>query len=272
MRSKLAVLKNLIWAFGIVVCLAALLVGFGFAAFTKYDGSGVIEKPARGGGSIPTPTPAVLAGTGELKSLPETADGGQSYIDSLTFLCDSALIGIRDYGLLTGGMVTTQVWGSAAGNIPADSIADCVIRYPGDGSNISAANAAMIAKPPILVISLGMDSLTDVTEEDFTAAYTALLEAIHLSSPDTVIICCSLTGVTGNYSGNDKLTSSMVKNTNEWLRQVCADTGVYYADIASAVADSSGVLFSEYASSNGKALNSVGLNAVLDYLKTHTVP
>ena len=51
-------------------------------------------------------------------SLPESSDAGQGYIDGLTFLCDSPAIGLRDYALLSGGTATTQVWGSAAGNIP----------------------------------------------------------------------------------------------------------------------------------------------------------
>lgn len=265
MHGKLSALKNIIWAFSIVVCLAALFVGFVIAAVSPYDGSGQIPAPGTA-----TPVPGLdvvqpLAGNGALNSLGETADGGESYLDSLTFLCDSAMIGLRDYGLLGA----QQVWGSSAGNLPASSIAQCVIRYPGDQSEMGAAGAAAIARPSVLVISLGTDSLAEMTEESFTAAYTSLLNAIHFASPGTKLVCCSLTAGTADYSGHDGLTPALVSDANGWIRQICTDTGVLYADVASAVCDSSNVLMAEYASSNGKTLNSTGLNKVLEYLKTH---
>lgn len=270
MFGKLNALKNILWAVGIIVCLGAVAVGLIFAAAVKYDGSGQIESFSAPSESA-EPSAALPAGDGTLQSLPETEDKGQAYIDSLTFLCDSALIGLRDYGLLSGGTVTTQVWGSSAGNIPAADIAECIIQYPADGSQVSAANAAMVAKPDILVISLGTDSLAATTQEDFIANYSALVSAIRAASPSTRIICCSLTSVSSGYTGVDGLSSTLVAQANEWVRQVCTDLGVYYADAASAVSDSSGVLFSEYASANNKTLNSDGINAILLYLRTHAL-
>ncbi len=270
MFGKLAALKDIIWAIGIVVCLIALAVGFIFAAAVKYDGSGQLPDP----GAVLQDVPAggeAGGETGVLRALPETADGGQAYIDSLTFLCDSALIGLRDYGLLSGGAANTQVWGSSAGNIPAADIGQCIIKYPGDGSEISAVTAAAAVQPSILVISLGSDSLASTTREDFITNYTTLVTGIQAASPGTRIICCSVTGISATYAGSDGLTVDLISQANEWITQVCADTGVYYADVASAVSDSSGVLFQEVAASNGKTLNSAGLSAVLSYLSTHTV-
>lgn len=268
MQGKLAVIKNIIWAIGIAVCLLALVVGLIAASAVRYDGSGQIQRPTDA--SPTAPAVNVPTNSGTLMSLGDTADGGQGYIDALTFLCDSALIGLRDYGILSGGIATTQVWGSSAGNIPASSIADCTIKYPGDGSNMSASGAAMASQPSTLVISLGTDSLADTTQEDFITNYASLINAIRAASPGTKIICCSVTSVTSGYSGIDGLSVSLISSANEWIRQVCTENGVYYADVASAVCDTSGTLFSEYASSNGKTLNSAGLNEILLYLRTHT--
>ncbi len=270
MFGKLNTLKNILWAIGIVICLGAVAVGLIFASAVKYDGSGQIESFSAPAESA-APSAVLPTGDGTLMALPETEDKGQAYIDSLTFLCDSALIGLRDYGLLSGGTLTTQVWGSSAGNIPAADIAECTIQYPADGSQVSAANAAMVARPDILVISLGTDSLAATTQEDFIANYTALLNAIRAASPSTRIICCSLTSVATGYTGVDGLTAALVGQANEWIRQVCTDLGVYYADAASAVSDSSGSLFSEYVSANSKTLNSDGINEILLYLRTHAL-
>jgi len=272
MKGKLVIIKNILWAFGIVLCLAALLVGLGFGLFTKYQGSSIrdmvtlgekADKPQKGEFDNVLPE-------GTLYTLGETADGGQAYIDSLTFLCDSALVGLRDYGLLSGGIGTTQVWGSSAGNIPVADIAECTIKYPNDGSQISAANAAMIAKPEILIISLGADSLAGTTREDFIYNYTLLVLGIRASSPQTTIVCCSLGSVISGYSGVDNLSSAEIGDANEWIKQVCIDTGAYFLDVAE-VLNEGGYLLHKYASQNGKSLNTRGLETVLEYIRTHAV-
>lgn len=289
--SKMSTLKNIIWAVCILLCLLALLVGFIFAAFTRYSGEqqkiqlslGASASQSQSASTANTSgadavtgdagslsEPAVY-GDGTLRTLSETQDAGQAYVDTLTFLCDSILVGLRDYGLLTGGTTTSQVWGSSAGNIPAMSISSPIIRYPGDGSEISASNAAMLTNPSILVISLGMDGLAETNQDTFIADYTALISSIRQVSPSTVFICCSLSSVTADYSGADGLTASMVVEANSWIEQVCMSTGAYYADFSSMLRNSDGFLLSEYASANGKALNSAGINRVLEYLRMHAV-
>ena len=284
MQSKLSVLKNIAWAAAIALCLLAVLIAFIIAAFTRYGGEqqdGVLslggsaaqaEKDSGGADATSGGSAAqALPGSGTLNTLAESADGGQSYIDSLTFLCDSALIGLRDYGLLTAGTATSQVWGSAAGDIPAGELGSCLIKYPADGSEISPANAAMVAKPSILVISLGMDGLAETDQESFTAAYTKLVTDILAASPETRVICCSLSSVSAGYTGVEGITKDMVIAADEWIKQVCINTGAYFADAGSAVTEASGLLLTEYASANGKALNSSGLNKILEYLRSHAL-
>ena len=282
MQGKLPIIKNMIWAVAIILALAALLVGLIIAAASRYSGEqqdGILYLGGEASAKQDSTSQAdqisdtipPLAGDGSLITLPETSDGGQSYLDDLTFLCDSALIGLRDYGLLSGGTVTSQVWGSSAGNIPASSIAQCTIVYPGDGSQISAASAAMIAKPRVLVIALGCDSLSETDQESFIANYTALLNSIHQASPETTLICCSPCFVTASYSGSDGLTRDTALQAEQWIQQVCMATGVYYADLRSVLCDNSGTLLNDYASSNGKTLNSSGISKVLEYLRSHTV-
>ena len=281
MNGKLSNIKNIAWAIAIVFCLVLLLVALGFGAFTRNRGE--LQRPtvlignaaaARDQAAAEAKAAeeaAEQAGGGTVYVLGESGDAGQAYVDSLTFLCDSALIGLRDYGLLTGGTATTQVWGSTPGNIPATHLADFKIRYPGDGSEISPVDAAMIAKPAQLVISLGTDSLAEADREHFIADYETLIRGIQSASPDTAIIVCTITSVTISYSGSDGLEFTLVNEANEWLTQICADTGVFFADAASAVSDSNGSLLTEYASANGKTLNSAGLNQILTYLRNHAI-
>ena len=275
MKRNLSAIKNMGWAAAILLCLLMLFIALVIAAFTRY--SGPIERGGVLLGAEATEAPAeseelqLQTSTGELMQLGETEDAGQGYIDGLTFLCDSSMIGIRDYGLLSGGQGTVQVWGSSAGNIPASELAECTIRYPGDGSEISAVSAAMIAKPSRLIMVLGSDGVTNIDEDSFVQGYSDLIRGIREVSPYTVIVCCSVSSVTAGYTGADGLNPTTIKTVNDWIRRVCTETGCYFADTASSVDDKANWLMTDFASANGKALNSAGINQVLMYLRTHAV-
>ena len=278
MQGKLNAIKNLAWALAIGLVLLALLLGLLFAAFTRYDGP--LERPQVQLGELaseseaPTVTvspEAVQTEVGRLITLEETRDAGQGYIDSLTFLCDSAVIGLRDYGMLSDGLSTTQVWGTASGSLPVSELGDFLIRYPGDGSLISPGDAAMITKPAILVIAVGQDGLMEVDQNTFIANYESLVRSIRQNSPGTLIVCCSITSVGPDYGGPDHLTNDQISWGNDWVQQVCKDTGAYYCDVADSMRDSTNVLDEDYTSSNNKTLNSAGVNAWLAYLRTHAV-
>ena len=270
-------LKDIIWAIGIVVCIAVLFVGLIIISVPKYhgdkadilylDAEEIESAPAQVSSSAEqdiASSGSAGAEIGKLTVLPESKDAGQEYLYSLTFLTDSTMIGLREYGLVTG------VWGTDSGSMPFNSLSTAAIKYPGDGSEVSIADAAMIAKPAILVICVGSDGLSSVIKDSFILDYEALIDSILAASPNTKIILCSLCSVTNSYTGPDGLNAALMLEANEWIKQVCSDKGAYYANVCPELCNS-GYLSSAYASSNGKTLSSAGLNIVLDYLKTHAL-
>ena len=275
MKRNLSSIKNLGWAMAILLCLLVLFVALIVAAVlpgpAELERGGVqlneldsrpAEQPSQ------TEEPETL---GELRTVPESTDAGQGYIDGLTFLVDSSAIGLRDYALLTGGTATTQVWGSTAGNIPSGNLADFRIRYQAEGTEISPIEAAAKAQPARLVIILGTDGLDNVDESSFVEGYVSLIKGIQQASPNTVILVCSVSSVATSYSGVDGVNANTIKTVNGWIRTVCMRTGVYFCDTASAVNDRAGWLDVDYAAANGKSLNTAGLQRILEYLRTHAV-
>ncbi len=279
MSSKWTTFKNLGWAIGIVVCLAALLVGLVIASVNRYNGDSFSASTVISAETVDksdnvtqlTQGDGTANVSGSLNTLPETPDAGQEYLDRLTFLCDSSFIGVRDYGLLSGGTGTTQVWGTSTGILRVADLVSADIIYPSDGSSITIGDATMIAKPEILVINVGQDGLNAVDKASFKESYSAMITSIQQASPDTKIICCSISSVSTSYSGTDALTTIMVSDANDWLREVCAATGVYFTDAGKAVGDGTGSTLESYLSSNGKTLNSGGINEILTHLRTHAL-
>ena len=173
--------------------------------------------------------------------------------------------------MLSGGESTTQVWTSPSGVMAVADLADSRIVFPNDGSIITASNAAMIVQPPILVIALGNDGIASIDQFDFMDRYKALINSIRRESPNTWILCMPLTSVTIDYNTYDGLSAAKCSEANGWIKTVCEDTGAYYVDAVSAVQDVSGLLLQEYASADGRTLNSTGLNQILQYLRYHAV-
>ena len=141
MKRSMNALKNLIWLIAIGLSLGAMAVALVIAAFTGY--SGPIERggPALGGQTPEVLTqeqPAmVLTGDGQLHMLTKTEDGGQAYLDKLTLLVDSNLIGLRSYRILEEMSASAQVWGSASEDIPADALDSIALSFS-DGSSAAS--------------------------------------------------------------------------------------------------------------------------------------
>ncbi len=278
MRGRLTAIKNIAWALAIILCLLAVFIGLLFSAFTRNSGEqfrgGVqlgVKTSSTGDVSEESATRPPLTGDGTLRTLPETEDAGQEYIDSLTFLCDSTMIGLRDYGILSGGEATSQVWATPSGVLAITDIAESRIVFPNDGSIITAANAAMILQPKILVISVGNDGIANADQYDYIDKYETLIESIQKASPQTWILCVPPTSVTAAYAQNAGMALTVSNSAREWLQTICTDTGVYYCDACSAIQDVSGILLQEFASADGLTLNSSGLNQILQYLRYHAV-
>lgn len=275
MSGKWNELKNFGWILAILLCLLALVVGFVISSLIRYSGDTAASSTALMSETVQGSSNVVELTAGEsggaLLTLPETNDAGQQYIDKLTFLCDSSFVGVRDYGLLSGGTGTYQVWATETGSLPIGSINEKKIVYPSDRSEISIADAAMIAKPPVLVVCVGQDGLNNVDEASFKHNYTTLIQSIRNSSPDTIVICCSISSVVNNYTGADNLSTIMISDANDWIKDVCQNTGVYFAESGKSVGDGTGSVMSAYLSTNGKTLNSSGINEVLKYLRKHAL-
>ena len=204
-------------------------------------------------------------------ALPGSQDTGLEYLFNLTFLCDESFAAVGSFGANFGSTASAQVWLPAGGSLPAADAAGTRIIYPNDGTEKSPADAAGLYQPARLVIYLGGDSLGSADQASFIAGYSSLVKGIQAASPETRIICCSIGSVTAAYTGTDGLTASLVAQANQWIQQVCADTGVYYADLGAILNDTSGALSAEYAATDGRSISAAGISKIMDYFRMHGI-
>lgn len=275
MKNKLSGLHNILWAIGILAAGLALLVGLVVSMSARYEGerlSGTmtlgegVQREKRGSGD-----PGLdAAPVGELMALPEVKKVALDEVLTTTFLCDKTILGLRSYIESYGDGAIASIWTDNGSGFYAAKGAESQIVFV-DGSLVTPSNAAMITKPRKMVLYLGADGLADTTEQDFISGYVALINSIREASPNTVLICCSIASVSTNYQGGDGLTPELIAKANAWIRQVCIQTGAWYADLASLLNDSSGYLSDAYLMPDGRSIAAAGIAIVVDYFRFHGV-
>lgn len=281
MNNGISGLKNIIWAFAIVVSLAALVIGLIVTMVLRYNGEapdGTMYLGDAGPSSgLEDPLSDVSgidggqSSSGGLMELPNSQDTGLEYLFNLSFLCDNSFSAVNSFGANFGSTASSQVWLPAGGTLAAANASSTSIIYPQDGSEKTPGDAAGLYEPSRLVIYLGSDQLSGTTAENFISGYTALIQSVQSSSPNTKIICCSIGSVTAAYAGSDGLSSELIAQANDWIKQVCTSTGVYYADLASVLNDDEGHLIAEYAAEDGRSISAAGINKVMDYFRMHGI-
>ena len=281
MINGISGLKNIIWAFAIVVSLAALVIGLIVTMVLRYNGEApdgtmyLGEAGPSSGLEDPLSDDSGIDGgqssSGGLMELPNSQDTGLEYLFNLSFLCDNSFSAVNSFGANFGSTASSQVWLPAGGTLAAANASSTSIIYPQDGSEKTPGDAAGLYEPSRLVIYLGSDQLSGTTAENFISGYTALIQSVQSSSPNTKIICCSIGSVTAAYAGGDGLSSELIAQANDWIKQVCISTGVYYADLASVLNDDEGHLIAEYAAEDGRSISAAGINKVMDYFRMHGI-
>ena len=267
MPKKINSVKDIVWAVCILAALLALLVGLVYGATGHWYGDKTrpvmnIGHRAESGSAEKTGSGAGAVADGTLHTLRESGDTGQSYLDSLTIVADSA------YAPLRGSALTAAaIWTSDSGSLPMSAYDSWRIVYPGDGSSVTIPNAATIAKPGLLVLAIGGDGAAGLSQEQFIALYENLISDILTASPQPQILVGPAASVTASYVG-EGMSAQQAGQINEWLQQICIDTGAVWADWSGSLCDG-GYLRPEFAEADGRTLNAVGLNNLCLWLRTH---
>lgn len=127
-------------------------------------------------------------------------------------------------------------------------------------------------QPKKVYILLGANDVGWRDEENFKELYSNLVDAIQKQHPEAVIYLQSMFPVTQSYSDTDNgITNEKLTQYNKEVLAVAEEKGVYYLDVASAMADSTGALPDEV-SPDGMHINGSYYQKWFDYLKTHVVP
>ncbi len=211
---------------------------------------------------VPTPVPVELG---------ETPDAGQEYIDKIVFLGDSTTYWVYGYGVLP----RTQVWTDeqctmSLFNVPVDPIEYHDPATPEVAESLLIPDCAARRKPEILVITLGLNGIALLNEEQFKDYYVTMVREIQQASPDTKIICNTAFPVHDSEVPRG-ISNAGINAANQWIYDIAVETGTRYLNSHDLLMDENGQLLDEYNNHDGMGIhiNASGWQAVLMYIRTH---
>ncbi len=204
-------------------------------------------------------------------TIPRTEDAGAEYLDRITFLGDSTTYGLKAYSMLSGGTETKQVWTPSSGTLTLSNQSWATIVYPATGEEIPIRDAVTAAQPDIMVITLGVNGVSFLTEDGFKSEYKSLVQDIQELSPNTKIICNSIYPVESDYQYLADINNEKITAANGWIAEVAAECGVYYLDTYPLLLGDDGFMKEEYGNGDGIHLGPAGFEVVLENIRTHAV-
>ncbi len=201
--------------------------------------------------------------------LPRTEDAGQEYADNITFICDSPFYWLKLYGLLSGGYDTTQIWTGPEGTMTLGFHHGFEILDPFDGVLRTIPETVALHKPPVIMITVGINGVALWGEETFKAEYFSLIDEIEEASPDTVILLQSILPIAPSYAHWGMITNATITAANSWILDVAEERGLHYLDTFSVLVGEDGNVRPELVRDDGLHENEDGLNLALEYIRTH---
>ena len=250
-----------------ILCVLAVLLTFGIT-------TALLKK----GGDAPAPSvsePAADLTPGEDLSshyqidnasaalLTETADAGADYLNDTLFLGDSNTV-----RLYNNGLISLQQFCAKEGIGTQAALNEGIVTFKRDSNHYTIPQAVAMMKPRRVVMTFGTND-TGMEVSDFIAHYTALVQAVQQSYPYTDIIVNTVPPVPADHSNYPHMDQAKIDDFNMALLDMCEQLGVRFLNSAEALKGSDGYGIADYYTSGDIHLKSVGLKAVLNYIRTH---
>ena len=216
-------------------------------------------------GDVPpdgSPDPSHPVG-GDSVELAQTEDMGQEYIDKFVFIGDSTTNGLAVYDIIP----RSRVWTPSNGTL-------AIFRWNIDAIQVDGASMIMDAavgekKPEYLLITLGVNGVSMLSEEEFKTYYTEMVQALQAASPDTKIILNTMYPVSVNYDTSTGITNEKIDTANGWIRDIAEATGTKFLNSASILKDESGAMIESYHNGDYIHPNAETYNLIINYIRTH---
>lgn len=234
-----------LWIAGAVLLLLCLILLSGIVRCSRSHSAKPASAPVVTETALPPMTPEQLHA---------------AYPQNLVVIGDSIASGYHLYGFIP------EEHGLATGNAAIRSLHDYTYSYDGQ-ENMDVTEIIGKMQPGYILMSMGMNDINLLSEEEFKSTYQTEIEGLLAVSPESNIVVAAITPI--EY-GNSFVASSKIVAYNSALQQMVEGMqreNVKYFDAFSLLADSSTQsLKSEYSAGDGIHLATASYEAMLSAL------
>ncbi len=182
------------------------------------------------------------------------------YLNDIVVVGDSIAKGYSVYGRLSADNVL------AVGSIGARNVLETEFAY--NGKSMLVTDILKEKKPKYIFISLGMNDLNLLSEEEYTDTYKNNIKKMLEVTPSSKAIAMAITPIAGtaDFTQNDKIDTY-----NEALRKMVYDMkskSVFYIDAAQYLKNSNNELKPDFSSGDGIHLAGAAYDYLLSYMLT----
>ncbi len=191
-----------------------------------------------------------------------------SWFNDVVFVGDSVTEGLKLY---RGNAIPGAKFLSA-GSMSATNILSGQILPTYQGEKVTLPEGVRKSGAKYVYIMLGMNNISYGVDRA-TSDMKTVIDSITAANPSVKIVIESVTPMTSTSSRKDSgLNNTTINAYNERMKQLAAENGWYYVNVAEAVSDENGYFIQSYcsdANNMGMHFNSKGVAAWIEYLKTH---
>ena len=222
----------------------------------------------------PTPTPTPVPAFDFTQPAPETAAVEDDWFSDAVFIGDSRTDGLRLYSGIRGADFLAYKSLMIFHVVGNDQVDQRAVPLNGVGDKKTVLEWLDEKQYAKVYLMFGVNELGYGNDSAFTDAFSRTVDEIRDRQPEAVLYIQSLVPIEPEkaHATNPAswLNNDNVARYNELLRQVCADKGVVYVDVASALVNDAGNLPPE-GTTDGIHFTRSWYEKWYAYLKTHTV-
>lgn len=197
------------------------------------------------------------------RPLPASPAVSADWFSDAVFLGGTRTQGLKDSGLLTGGL-----WLTPEGLNVSSARTEAVFSI--DGNKLTLAQVLEGTGYQKVYLSLGLNEASWMDETSFYTAFSGLIDDLRALLPGCGIYVQTILPVTVTRAAARIPDNALLHSRSELLRRLAREKQVYLVDAAAALTAASGALAKEHSQADGLQLNADGNAILARYLRTHT--
>lgn len=210
-------------------------------------------------------TPEEIAKETSSVTLERSDSSGRGYLNNCVFLGDSRTVAMVSFACINDDDALAQIGISH-------------MQYKNNhfvnnaGKEYTLSSYLSSHQKPVIYVSLGVNGMNGISEEDYEKSYTELVDYIVENAPNSKVVLMSIWPVDDNGRYAKSVQNSWISKYNEFLYEMAKEKELHFLNINEILTSQSGQIKSEYDAGDGLHYNKKAYDDIMDYIISHPVP